>query len=107
MISFISGPMRGYPDLNHSMFDKAESLLRTAYDRKVLNPCILPTDLPDKAYIPIDLAMLDQADEIVMLPGWNKSLGANTEFRFAEMRGKHISYIVEKDGNLCLMEEEE
>lgn len=99
--------MRGYKNLNHDMFNNVEVFLREKYDRRVLNPAILPTDLPDTAYIPIDLAMLDQADEIVMLPGWNQSVGANTEFRFACMRNKKVSHIIyAEDGGLKLMEEE-
>lgn len=93
-IIYIAGPMRGMPDLNVFSFQMAEHMLR-AKGARVLNPAILPTDLPQESYMPICLAMLGQAEAIALLPGYNKSQGANLELSFAWMTGKETIKISE------------
>jgi hypothetical protein len=46
----------------------------------VLNPAILPDGLQHGQYLQITLAMLEQADAIFLLNGWEKSKGATREF---------------------------
>lgn len=91
-VAYIAGPMRGLPDLGRANFRHAEVQLREA-GWKVINPAILPTDLPDDAYMPICLSMLDQADTVFMLPDWQKSIGANIEHAYAVSRVKKIVYM--------------
>jgi hypothetical protein len=89
-ILFISGPMRGYPDYNHSAFNEVAQKAADL-DYVVLNPAILPTTLPDEAYMPICLAMLNTADFIFLLPGSENSVGSLAEQAFA--RAQEISII--------------
>lgn len=90
-IIFISGRMRGLPDNGKHSFDAAEAILR---DRGyiVLNPSDLPAGMPEDRYMPICTAMLQAADAIYMLDGWQESKGANAEFRYAVCQGKQIIY---------------
>ena len=96
-VIYIAGKMRGISDLGRSAFAEAEDCIWawTANENKnraVLNPAILPTNLPDDAYLPICLAMLDKADAIWMIDGWENSEGANVELAFAKAQRKTIYY---------------
>jgi nucleoside 2-deoxyribosyltransferase len=82
MTVYLSGRMTGLPDFGREQFNDAEAVLRK-YGYKVLNPACLPTDLEGTKYMPICLAMLQQADAIVMLPGWERSKGALFEWQYA------------------------
>jgi hypothetical protein len=78
-VVFIAGPMTGYHNLNRSEFNTEAGILE---DRgfTVLNPAILPDGLLHGQYLQITLAMLEQADAIFLLNGWEKSTGATREF---------------------------
>ena len=58
----------------------------------VLNPAILPSGFEHEEYIHVCLAMIDVCDAIYMIPGWEKSVGAMMEKRYAEKCGKAILY---------------
>ena len=90
-IIYISGKMRGLPDKGKSHFAAAERSLR---DRGyiVLNPSQLPDGMPDDTYMPICLAMLEAADSIYMLCGWEDSVGATSELAYAKCQNKTILY---------------
>ena len=81
-VVFISGPMTGYKNFNRDEFD-AEA--RAMGDRGyiVLNPAILPDGLQHEQYMSITLAMLRQADAVLMLKGWHESKGARLELDLA------------------------
>ena len=84
-ILFISGPMRGYPNYNRPAFNElAQKAIELDYI--VLNPALLPTTLPDEAYMPICLAMLNTADFIYLLPGSENSVGSLAEQAFARVQ---------------------
>lgn len=95
-VIYLAGKMSGLPDYGRGQFYKAEAVLR-AQGNTVLNPACLPTDLPDTAYIPICLAMLDQCDIVLMLPGWEDSEGAKIEHIQALLSGKNILYWDEEE----------
>lgn len=82
MTVYISGPMTGQPDFGRKEFNAAEAALRRK-GFKVLNPACLPTDLDERSYMPICLAMLREADAAVLLPGWADSTGAQLEMKYA------------------------
>lgn len=93
---YIAGPMMGIDGFNREAFFKAEKSLLKLPNTTVLNPAVLPVDLPEKAYMPICLAMLEQSDVIALLPGWEGSDGAMIEKRYAERQGKKVLYLVER-----------
>jgi len=83
---YISGPMTGYPEFNYPAFHAAEAAW-TAAGHEVFNPARNAdgsTDRPWSFYIRLDIALLLQVDAIAMLPGWEKSRGANLERTIAE-----------------------
>ena len=86
MIIYIAGPMAGLPDRNAEAFYEAEERL-TEQGHIVLNPAWLPEGLPERDYLPIDIAMLRAADAIYLLPGWERSFGAKAEQAFAIRQG--------------------
>ena len=93
---YLAGPMTGIDGFNREEFFKAEKTLLKLPNVTVLNPAALPVDLPEKAYMPICLAMLEQADVIALLPGWEGSEGAVLEKQYAERQRKKVLYLVER-----------
>lgn len=86
-VIYIAGRMRGLPDMGRESFAKAERKLKEMGWRPI-NPGILPVDLPEESYMPICLAMLQQADAVCLLDGWRYSEGARLEYQYARMTGK-------------------
>jgi hypothetical protein len=80
---YISGPMRGLPDLNKDAFAEAQrQLYNQGYE------AINPHDLDQAGDQPVDYAKRDLAilltcDAIYMLPGWQQSIGARAEYAAA------------------------
>ena len=97
---YIAGPMRGLPHFNFPAFDAAAAYLSAAgWDP--INPAELDresgmvieqdSDLtPEvmKAIMHRDCnAIIDEAQAIAMLPGWQQSKGACAEYRLALWKG--------------------
>ena len=97
MVIYIAGPMTGLPAYNRDAFMEAAALM-TAAGHTVLNPAVLPTTLADHAYMPICTAMIDAADAIYLLDGWQKSIGARAERLYAKRQRK--LELTEKDVNI-------
>lgn len=89
-IIYVAGPIMGRPDYIER-FCRAQLQLEDD-GWIVLNPADLPQEMPDDRYMPICLAMLQQADAIYMLDGWEYSEGANIELQFAQYQGKEVLY---------------
>lgn len=85
---YIAGPMAGDPD-HHTKFMAAEAALMMK-GWIVINPDCLPEGLERGDYMPICLAMIQAADTVVMLKGWEDSKGACIERAFAAYNGKKI-----------------
>lgn len=88
---YISGAMASRPDTYKEIFDEAEAVFRK-YGHIVLNPALLPKGLDHNKYMQICLAMIDAADMVFMLAGWEVSAGARLEKDYAEYQGKWVMY---------------
>lgn len=112
---YIAGPMTGYPEFNFPAFDAAEMALRCqGWD--VISPAQMDrevgfnaaTDKPDENWLADAMkrdiaAIVNRADAIAMLPGWERSTGAKAEFALAKW--KHIpAYLYP---SMVLIEEED
>lgn len=88
-VIYIAGPMAGIENKNRPAFaEAADQLRRIGFS--VLNPAVLPDNMPAERYMPICLAMVQAADIICMLPGWSSSRGACIELEFAKYQGKDV-----------------
>ncbi|MEN3258504.1 DUF4406 domain-containing protein [Sodalis endosymbiont of Spalangia cameroni] len=83
---YIAGPMTGKPDFNRTAFSLAAIRL-SAQGAIPLNPAILPDGLSEADYMRICLAMLQCADGIYLLDGWQDSAGACAEVALAKKLG--------------------
>lgn len=107
---YIAGPMTGYPNLNHELFnDTAEAFEDGGWE--VFNPADHDVEVygdvetTEKALqedrkgflreaLSTDLLFIcERADAIAMLPGWEKSLGARAEHATAVALGLEIIYL--------------
>jgi hypothetical protein len=81
---YISGPMTGLPELNFPAFHAAAAQLRAA-DFNVLNPAEINPDsgMSWQACMRADIKALCDCDAIVLLPGWQRSKGAQLELHLA------------------------
>lgn len=81
---YIAGPMTGYPDFNHPAFFAKEKEILAINDSGVvvLNPAKIANGDTSKEYdfyIRESLNLLQKANAIIFLEGWEKSRGARLE----------------------------
>ena len=108
---YLAGPMRTIKDFNQPAFNAAAEMLR-AQGHTVFNPPekdveafgpdalksetgdladVAWTGLTPRAVIRIDLLwIIDHAEAIALLPGWEKSKGARTERALADFLGLDV-----------------
>lgn len=99
---YIAGPMTGLPDANRAAFGQAERLLQSVYGCRVLNPANQPDGLPYCRYMIHALTMLDQADSILLLSGFPRSLGASFELAAAQRDNKDVYFLTSNAGIVAL-----
>jgi hypothetical protein len=107
-VVYLSGPMRGYPEHNYPMFYEVESEIRD--ELEVSTWVWLPEDddprveiinparnfngdqdhQPVTDYLAIDIAAVCRADILVLLPGWERSEGADRETTVARWLDKRF-----------------
>ncbi len=88
---YIAGPMTGLPEFNKPAFhSKADELRSDGYT--VLNPAVLPEGLDHHEYMQICLPMVQVANTIYMLKGWEYSKGACMEHDHALDMGLSVIY---------------
>ncbi len=83
---YIAGPMSGLPGCNRQAFNQVAVVL-TLGGHVPLNPAVLPDGLTQADYMAIGMTMLQRAEAIYLLDGWQTSAGARAEFALAEKLG--------------------
>lgn len=91
MIIYISGAIKNSKKPYRRKFQEAHSHLE-ALGYSVLDPSVLPSDMPPTKYMPICMAMLEQADAIYMLSDFRESDGAMLELDYATYQGKKVLF---------------
>lgn len=91
---YISGPITGTDDYL-DRFTKAQREIES-WGQDVINPAPLGSILPEKAshedFMHICYALLDLADCIYMMTGWESSKGAKMEMEYAINRKISICF---------------
>lgn len=98
---YISGAITQNPNYLED-FEKAEKIMRQYGE--VINPAVVCKELPilkHNEYMKICFTLLDIADEICMMNGWELSAGANQEYGYALAKGKKITFIKEVGNETC------
>ena len=81
-VIYISGPITGV-DKYWEAFEQAEDdLIGLGYIP--LSPSHLPQGLTTEQYMRIDFAMIDSADAVLFLHGFDKSEGARLEYEYCK-----------------------
>jgi len=101
---YLAGPMHGYPEWNFPAFHSAADRLR-GLGHRVIDPAALDevydcdlspegvaTACKSREYIRRDVEAICISDAIVMLDGWQESLGARGELAVAKWAGLNVFY---------------
>ena len=99
MIIYVAGKMTGLENKGRARFNEAEKKL-SDLGHIVLNPSTLPDGLTNKDYMIIGTSMIDVADAIYVLSGWESSLGTKLEIHYAEYTGKKVLFEGKDDEEL-------
>lgn len=92
---YIAGKITGDPKYRERFREEAERL--EGLGHIVLNPAELPEGMSKAEYMRICLAMIDCADSVFLLPGWQGSPGAQLELAYCRYIGKPSGGIWEED----------
>ena len=92
-IVYLSGKITDNPDYKKDFASAELFLLQMGY--MVVNPARLDEvakELTYEQYMQICYRLIDIADIIFMVSGWQKSKGANAELSYAKSLGKKVMY---------------
>lgn len=91
---YLSGAMSGHPDHNFPAFNEQAAKLRAA-GYEVINPAELNPD-PSMTWeecLRVDIRWLCECDAIALMPGWERSKGANLELHIAHRLGLEVMHL--------------
>ena len=86
---YLAGPMTGYEDYNRPAFHEAAATLRD-YGYHVISPAETPKPCPNPGWQDWARASLKRmldANEVILMPGWEQSRGAALEKFVADSLG--------------------
>ena len=89
---YLSGAITGVQDYKRD-FDSVESNLNDLGMDRIINPAWLDMVIEKgdyEEYMKACLNLVDMCDIVIMLPGWEKSAGANREMGYALGKGKVV-----------------
>ena len=85
---YIAGKITGDPDYKAKFEAAAEAYKKKGYI--VLNPAVLPSGMQSADYMRICFAMIDTADVVAFLPGYETSPGAQLELQYCLYTDKSV-----------------
>lgn len=95
---YLAGPMTGIADLNFPAFHEATARMRDE-GHHVINPAEINSD-PSAQWVDCmraDIRELVTCNTIALLPGWEKSRGAQLEHHLAVALGFSVEYLGEHE----------
>lgn len=85
---YIAGKITGDPDYKAKFDTAAKAYRKMGYT--VLNPSLLPEGMQPADYMRICFAMIDTADVVAFLPGYQLSAGAGLELQYCFYIDKNV-----------------
>lgn len=94
---YIAGKITGDPNYKAKFAAAAEEYQKKGYT--VLNPSWLPGGMQPADYMRICFAMIDTADVVAFLPGYETGSGAELEMQYCLYTDKFLIHIGDGDSN--------
>lgn len=89
---YLSGPITGITNYKKD-FEVIKIMLMQRGHKNIVNPAELDGVIINgeyEEYMKMCFALIDMCDVVVLLPGWEKSAGANRELGYAIGQGKRV-----------------
>ena len=87
---YIAGKITG-DDSYKQKFMEAQRFLETR-GHIVINPAVLPQGMSNSDYMRICMAMIDVADVVMLIPGFDSSPGAKLELNYCTYTNKELAF---------------
>ena len=88
---YIAGKITGCPNYKSKFHDAEQALKYEGH--KTLSPADLPEGMTNGEYMRICFAMIDTADCVAFIPGWEDSPGARLEHAYCQYICKQTMYL--------------